>query len=371
MHVLITGGAGFIGSHLADALLARGDTVTVLDNLFERVHPSGQPPAFMSDAVNFIKGDVTDPSVWTFALDGIEAVVHLAAYQDYQPDFSRFARVNGAGTALLYEVAVGMEQPPRKVVVAGSQAIYGEGTYTCADHGQRFPAPRTLAQLESGRWQVSCDACGCEMKPVPCQEAHPNPHNAYAISKQTQEGYALVLGERYGIPSTALRYSIVQGPRQSPANAYSGVLRAFTSRLLRDEAPLVFEDGRQLRDYTHIEDVVAATILALDDSRADFDVFNVGSGSTITVLDYARLIADVLGRDIEPDVSGRFRVGDTRHVWSDTSKLQALGWRTTKSMREVVEDYVDGLDRSTLDSDWVGQALEAMEASGTVRRTTN
>ena len=123
--------------------------------------------------------------------------------------------------------------------------------------------------------------------------------------------------------------------------------------------------------YTHIEDVVAATSLSLDDSRADFDVFNVGSGSTITVLDYARLIADVLGRDIEPDVSGRFRVGDTRHVWSDTSKLQALGWRTTKSMREVVEDYVDGLDRSTLDSDWVGQALEAMEASGTVRRTTN
>ncbi len=368
MHVLVTGGAGFIGSHVVDALLARGDRVTVLDSLFERVHPSGQPPVFIPSAAQFIKGDVTDRDVWTSALDGVDAVVHLAAYQDYQPDFSRFARVNGAGTAMLYEVAVEMPRPPHKVVVASSQAIYGEGAYVCLDHGRRFPPPRTLVQLESGRWEVGCDVCNREVKPVPCQEGHPHPHNAYAISKQTQEGYALVLGERYGIPSTALRYSIVQGPRQSPANAYSGVLRAFTSRLLRDEPPVVFEDGRQLRDYTHIEDVVAAMLLALDDPRADFGVFNVSGGSTISVLDYARLIADVLDRDITPDVSGRFRVGDTRHVWSDTSKLQALGWRPTKSMREIVQDYVDGLDRATLGADWVGQALDAMETSGTVRR---
>ena len=370
MRVLVTGGAGFIGSHVVDALIARGDAVTVLDSLFQRVHPSGQPPAFMPAVAHFIQADVTERDVWTSALDGIDAVVHLAAYQDYQPDFSRFARVNGAGTAMLYEVAVGMPRPPRKVVVASSQAIYGEGAYACPDHGRRFPPPRTLEQLENGAWEIGCDVCDREMKPLPCQENHPHPHNAYAISKQTQEGYALVLGERYGIPSTALRFSIVQGPRQSPANAYSGVLRAFMSRLLRDEAPVVFEDGRQLRDYTHIEDVVAATLLTLDDSRADFEVLNVGGGSTISVLAYARLMADVLGRNIDPDVSGRFRVGDTRHVWSDTSKLQALGWHPTKSMRQIVEDYVDGLDRSSLGADWVGQALDAMEASGTVRRAT-
>lgn len=369
MHVLVTGGVGFIGSHVVDALLDRGDTVTILDSLFGRVHPTGQPPKFVPTQARIIRGDVTDRNAWSEALVGTDAVVHLAAYQDYQPDFSRFAHVNGAGTALLYEAAIGMPRPPRKILVASSQAIYGEGAYTCTDHGRRFPHPRSLQQLESGQWDILCNACHVKMKPVPCHEDHPHPHNAYAISKQTQEGYALVLGERYGIPSTALRYSIVQGPRQSPANAYSGVLRAFVSQLLRDQAPVVFEDGQQLRDYTHIDDVVAATLLTLDDARANFDVFNVGGGSTISVLEYARLIAEALGLDIEPDISGRFRVGDTRHVSSDTSKLQALGWRSTRSMQKIVSDYVDSLDRTMLDADWVGQALDAMEASGTLRRT--
>ena len=284
MHVLVTGGAGFIGSHVVDALLGRGDRVSLLDSLVERVHPSGRPPDHLPPAATFVRGDVTHKGDWLRALEGVEAVIHLAAYQDYQPDFGRFAAVNDGGTALLYEVLVEHRLPVRKVVMASSQAVYGEGAYHCDQHGLQHPKPRPLAQLERGDWDVRCPVCGAAARPVATNESHPDPHNAYAISKLAQERYALVLGERYGVPSVALRYSIVQGPRQSPANAYSGVLRAFTGRLLRDEPPVVFEDGRQLRDYTHIDDVVAATMLALDDDRADFDVFNVGSGQTTSVL---------------------------------------------------------------------------------------
>jgi dTDP-L-rhamnose 4-epimerase len=368
MHVLVTGGAGFIGAHLVDALLARGDSVTVLDALVERVHPDRRPPPYLNSAATLIQGDVSVRQDWLPALEGADAVLHFAAYQDYQPDFGRFALVNDVGTALLYEVVVAHELPVKKIVVASSQAVYGEGAYRCARHGLQHPPARTLRQLGRADWEVRCPVCADPVEPVASREAHPNPHNAYAVSKIAQENYALVLGRRNAIPSAALRFSIIQGPRQSPANAYSGALRAFTSRLTQDQPPVVFEDGRQLRDYTHVDDAVAATLLVLDDARADFEVFNVGGGETMSVLDFARAVARALGRDIEPDVSGRYRVDDARHVWSDTSKLQALGWRPTTSIERIISDYLDQVQASSQDVDWVGRALDDMERAGTLRR---
>ena len=368
MHVLISGGAGFIGSHVSDALLARGDRVSVLDSLAPRVHPTGSPPNHLDARVSFMRGEVTDKPAWERALVDVDAVIHLAAYQDYQPDFGRFAMVNDGGTALLYEVIVHGRLPVRKLVVASSQAVYGEGAYHCVTHGTVYPGPRPLSQLERGAWELRCPICDGEIAPMATDESHPHPHNAYAISKVAQEMYALVLGERYAIPTVCLRYSIVQGSRQSPANAYSGVLRAFTSRLLQGLPPVAFEDGQQLRDYTHINDVVSATVLALDDDRANFNAFNVGSGETITVLAFGRLLARALGVSIEPEVGGRFRVGDTRHVWSDTSKLRALGWSPRYRIADNVADYVAALDRTQFAVDWAGRALAEMERAGTVRR---
>ena len=367
MHVLVTGGAGFIGSHVVDALLSRGHTVAVLDNLVARVHPERTWPA-IPPAVRRVRGDVTERDDWLVALEGADAVVHLAAYQDYQADFSRFALVNDAGTALLYELLVERRQPIRRVVVASSQAVYGEGAYQCPDHGRQYPPPRSLEQLARGAWEPACPVCGAPLKPIASPESHPAPTNAYGISKLATESYALTLGARHGIPTSALRFSIIQGPRQSPANAYSGVLRAFVGHIRHGRRPVVYEDGRQRRDYTHIRDAVSAVELVLEHPDAVGRAFNVGSGTVTTVLEYAQAVLSAMGVDAEPDVSGRYRLGDTRHVWSDTARIRALGWRPTGSLHEIIRDYLAWTAEAPEGEDWTAAALARMEASGVVRR---
>lgn len=367
MHVLVTGGAGFIGSHVVDALRGRGHTVAVLDSLAARVHPDRTWPDSLAD-VRRVRGDVTDRDDWLVALDGVDAVVHLAAYQDYQADFSRFARVNDAGTALLYELLVERKQPIRRVVVASSQAVYGEGAYQCPEHGRQYPPPRPLEQLARGVWDPGCPICGAPLAPVASTEARPAPTNAYGISKLATESYALTLGARHDVPSSALRFSIVQGPRQSPANAYSGVLRAFVGHIRHGRRPVVFEDGRQRRDYTHIRDAVAAVELALEHPKAVGQAFNVGSGQVTTVRQYAHAVLEAMGVNAKPDVSGRFRLGDTRHVWSDTSRIRALGWRPTATLQEIIRDYLAWVADTPEGDDWSARALARMEAGGVVRQ---
>lgn len=369
MHILVTGGAGFIGSHVVDALLGRGHTVTVLDSLVARVHPGRTWPDSLAD-VRRIRGDVTQRDDWLMALDGADAVVHLAAYQDYQADFSRFARVNDAGTALLYELLVERPQPIQRVVVASSQAVYGEGAYRCSTHGRQYPLPRSLRQLARGAWDPVCPACGAPLQPIASTEEHPAPTNAYGISKLATESYALTLGARHGVPTSALRFSIIQGPRQSPANAYSGVLRAFVGHIRNGRCPVVFEDGRQLRDYTHIRDAVAAVRLVLEHPNAVGQAFNVGSGQVTTVLQYAKAVLAAMGSNAEPDVSGRYRLGDTRHVWSDTTRIRALGWRPTGTLYEIIRDYLAWIADIPDTDDWTGRALARMQAGGVVRQMT-
>ncbi len=282
------------------------------------MHVPGVIPDYVPPEVEFVFGDVRDAAVVDRALEGVEAVFHLAAYQDYLPDFSTFAFTNDGGTAMLYERIVAGRLPIRKVVVASSQATYGEGKYACLKHGPQYPAPRSEAQLRLGDWEVYCPDCNLAMTPCWTEEAHVNAANQYAVSKVCQELYSLTLGRRYDIPTVAMRYSITQGPRQSFRNAYSGVLRIFTMRLLAGQRPMLYEDGEQLRDYVSVHDVARANLLVLEDARADYLSINVGGGRQTTVREYAMLVAELAGKSIlEPEIPGRYRFGDTRHIFSD------------------------------------------------------
>ena len=375
MKILVTGGAGFIGSHTVDELLRRGHTVRVLDGLLPPVHAAETVPLYVPADVEFIHGDVRDRGAWERALPGVEAVFHLAAYQDYLTDFSRFFHTNAVGTALLYEVAVRDHLPLRKVVVASSQAVYGEGRYHCRAHGGdlpavEYPSARPDAQLRRGIWEIPCPRCGAPMEPQWTGEERVNPQNQYAVSKYAQEMLALSLGRRYEIPTVCLRYSIVQGARQSFRNAYSGVLRIFTQRVLHGKAPACYEDGRQLRDYVSVHDVVAANLLVLERGAADYEVFNVGGNRHVSVLDYARLVADRAGVSTDPVIPGLYRYGDTRHAFSDVSRLEHLGWHPAVPLQAVVDEYLAWASAQPGFADYTGEAHAQMVGLGAVRAIT-
>ncbi len=365
--ILVTGGAGFIGSHTIDALLARGHRVRVLDALTPPVHADGRPD-YLPAEVELIQGSVTDREAFRRALAGIEVVFHFAAYQDYLTDFSHFFQTNSVGTALLYELIVNERLPVRKVVVASSQAIYGEGKYRCPSHGVRYPDQRSPEQLRRRDWAVRCPVCAEPMEPLWTDEQVAVPHNSYALSKRDQEEIALKLGRRYDIPSVALRYSIVQGPRQSLRNAYSGALRSFAVRVLTGQAPVLYEDGEQWRDYVSIHDVVRANLLVLEDRRADYQVFNVGGDRRVTVRELAALVIQTAGVDLEPEVPGLYRVGDTRHIFSDVSKLRGLGWTPQVSQPEIVRDYLTWAAEQRGLRDTFAEAQATMQATGVLRR---
>lgn len=367
--ILITGGAGFIGSHTADLLLSKGYQVRVLDNLSEPVHDNGQWPDYLDKRVERVKGSVTEIEDWRKALKDVDGVIHLAAYQDLLPNFSRFAETNVKGTMLLYELIVQDKLPVQKVVVASSQFVYGQGKYECPKDGVVFAKDRLEADLEAKQWEPRCPVCGEQnLKPLTNSEDHQDPSNQYSISKYTQELTALKIGKNYNIPSSAMRYSIVQGPRQSFKNAYSGVLRLFCLKALGGETPSIYEDGQQLRDYVHVADVAAANVLALEDERANYENYNVGGGKPYTVLEFAQIVADVTGRkDWQLTPTGQYRVGDTRHSISDISKLSALGWRPTKTPREAVTEYVAWLKTQDVDFGIVKQSEELMKKMGALR----
>jgi dTDP-L-rhamnose 4-epimerase len=369
--VLITGGAGFIGSHTADRLLERGYEVRVLDSLTPPVHPAGKKPSYLSDQVEFLRGDVRSRDDLAPALRGVDAVVHLAAYQDYLTDFSTFFHVNTVGTALLYELIVQERLPIRKVVVASSQAVYGEGPYRCDVDGTVFPTPRPSEQLMRRVWEPVCPACRGPLCPVPAEEESVQPHNSYAISKYSQEMIALTLGRRHGIPSVCMRYSITQGPRQSFTNAYSGILRIFTLRLLHDRAPVAYEDGGQLRDYVSVDDVVAANLLVLERPEADYQSFNVGGGHAMTVREYGELLARKLGKELPVEVPGEFRFGDTRHIISDIRRLCALGWEPRVSVSEIADRYIDWARHHPAARDHSVEAERVMKAAGALRAASS
>jgi dTDP-L-rhamnose 4-epimerase len=448
MNILVTGGAGFIGSHTVDALLEKGHDVTILDNLQKPVHLKGKP-AWIPKEARFILGDVRNRADWEKALEGVEAVYHLAAYQDYLPDFSTFFHVNVVSTALLYEIAVEKKLDLARVVVASSQFVQGEGLYRCKnkacggletevgdekkkirgeegekvreDRGQRTEDKNTgilgywnagikntevggqggifrgeirpEEQLKRGQWETLCPVCG---KPAQWQwtpETHAAPPNAYAMAKYSQEMQALTFGRRYRIPSVALRYSIVQGPRQSFYNTYSGACRIFSLNYYFGKAPTIYEDGLQCRDFVNIHDVIRANIMALEDDRMNYGVFNIGGGHSYNLIEFVEIVRQEVqkrrrsedekvrreedkkdgwtdGRmDELPEakVPGLYRFGDTRNACSDISRIRALGWEPQYSPAESVREYVDWLYAQDNLEDILAYAEKTMKNMNVVR----
>ncbi len=368
MRILVTGGAGFIGSHTCDRLLEAGHDVMVLDALTPPVHRDGRP-AYQRPEIDFYQGDVRNRDLLANLLRRVDAVYHFAAYQDYLPEFSRFSEVNVVSTALLYEIIVAERLDLRRVVVASSQAAMGEGLYWCAADGEQTPGIRPEEALAAGQWDIPCNRCGgpLEMRSTP--ERVSNPQNPYGMSKLGQEMVAVNLGRRYGIPTVALRYSIVQGPRQSVYNAYSGACRIFCLSYLLGVPPTLYEDGGAMRDYVNIDDVVDANLLVLDDDRAVGNVYNVGGGQAYTTREFCDIVMRHYGRDMAGKVTGEYRFGDTRHILSDVSALGVLGWKPQRTPADSVAAYaawlagMDGLD------DVLAQANARMRALGVVRRS--
>ena len=338
--VLVTGGAGFIGGRLAEALLARGVRVRVLDVR----RPEGGGPAARD--VDVVLGDVAEAGTWTRALAGIDAVFHLAAVVGADTDARRYLDVNGAGTAELYRA---LERGPtrvRKVIVASSLGVYGEGDYQCERDGLQHPELRPLAQLERHEWEPHCPACGRRLAWTPTGERSATaPVSAYAISKHAAERLALSLGRRLDIPTVALRYAVVYGEDQPLVNPYSTVITSFATQLARGDTPVIYEDGEQRRDWIHVDDVVRASLFACEDNRTAFEVFNVGGGRACSVRELAQLLARRLGRDVALEPSGRFRLGDYRHLVLDTGKLRALGFAPALSLEEGLDRFVHWLRR--------------------------
>jgi dTDP-L-rhamnose 4-epimerase len=367
MKILVTGGAGFIGSHTCDRLLSLGHEVVALDALTPPVHRNGHA-AYLSRDADFYQGDTRNRDLLTNLLHRVDAVYHLAAYQDYLPEFSKFSDVNVVSTALLYEIVVAERLDLARVVVASSQSAMGEGLYWCPVDGEQIPAMRPESALAAKQWDIPCPVCGgpLEMRATP--ERISNPQNAYGMSKLAEEMVAINLGRRYGIPTVALRYSIVQGPRQSVYNAYSGACRIFCLSYLLGRAPVLYEDGEAIRDYVNIDDVVDANVLVLSDDRAAGRVFNVGGSRAVTTREFADIVMRQYGSDRPGMVTGEYRFGDTRHILSDISALRALGWEPRRTPSDSVAAYaawledMDGLDGV------LAEANARMRALGVVRK---
>ncbi|HMK97450.1 MAG TPA: NAD-dependent epimerase/dehydratase family protein [Acidimicrobiales bacterium] len=369
MRVLVTGGAGFIGSHTCDRLLALGHDVVVLDALTPPVHRT-RKPEFLSPEVDFYEGDVRNRDLVLNLLRRADAVYHFAAYQDYLTDFARFTDVNVTSTAMIFELAVSERLDLSRVVVASSQAAMGEGLYLCPKDGEQVPGMRPEQALAAGEWDIDCPVCGGPLQMQATPERVANPQNAYGMSKYAEEMVALNLGRRYGIPTVALRYSIVQGPRQSVYNAYSGACRIFCLHYMQGLAPTLYEDGKAVRDYVNISDVVDANVLVLEDPRAVGRAFNVGGGKAVTTAEFADVVRQQYGSELPAVVSGEYRFGDTRHILSDIGALSSLGWAPRRSPKESVAAYAEWLEGAPDLDGILAEADARMRALGVVRKVS-
>lgn len=348
--VLITGGAGFIGSHVASELLRTGYQVRILDSLVTQVHGDNPDrPDYLPEDAEFVLGDVRNPEILDDALSGVDAVYHFVALVGvgqsmYQ--IAEYTSVNNLGTAVLLERL--LKHRVRKLIVASSMSIYGEGLYVTPDGLPYAHACRGPQQLKAHDWEMVADD-GTPLRPVPTPETkQPSLASVYALSKYDQEQMCLIAGRAYGVPTVALRFFNAYGPFQSLSNPYTGVLAIFASRLMNCKRPIIFEDGKQLRDFVSVYDIAQACRLALEVDAAQDLVLNVGSGRAITVTDVARKLAKVLGKNIEPEISGTYRVGDIRHCYPNISLAQrTLGYEPTVSLESGMRDLAEWLDRQT------------------------
>jgi len=368
MRTLVTGGAGFVGSHLVRRLLELGDDVVVLDSLDEQVHTTAP---VIPDEVRFIKADVGDREAAKEALRGVDRVAHLAAavgVGQSMYEIARYVEQNTLATAVFLECLLEASPRPARLVVASSMSIYGEGEYVCPTHGRRSPGPRAETQLLAREWEVSCPECGQPLRPVGTSESKPLlPTSVYAVTKRDHEELCLSVGAAYGIPSVALRFFNIYGPGQALSNPYTGVAAIFASRLLNDRPAIVFEDGRQTRDFIHVSDICEGIVRALESEDAVGLAINLGVGRPVSVLDVGSALAQGLGKEIAPEVTGKYRAGDIRHCFADVSLAEkVLGFRAAVTLDAGMADLIRWLGGQQA-VDRVDHATSQLVAHGLAR----
>jgi len=348
--VLITGGAGFVGSHLADALAAAGHEPVLFDNLESQVHGAAlERPAYLDPNHRLVTGDIRDPAALAPLVRDVDVVFHLAAMVGvgqsmYQ--MRRYTEVNALGMATLLEalaeVTAQNQGRVRKLLVASSMSIYGEGAYACPTHGRLAPRLRSAEQLQRADWELHCPICQTQLQPLPTDEDKPlYPTSIYAINKRDQEEMALAFGHAYGVPAVALRFFNIYGSRQALTNPYTGVAAIFCGRMLDGQPPMVYEDGHQTRDFVHVSDIVQACQLAMANPAADYQVLNVGTGRPISVLQVAEALAGALDFTHEPEIVQQFRAGDIRHCYADISRIRSLlGFEPRYAFEDGVQELI-------------------------------
>lgn len=368
MRILVTGGAGFIGSHLVDRLVEMGNNVFVVDSLEEQVH--AKKPEYLNPNSEYLFGDIREESVLTKAIEGVEVIFHEAAavgvgQSMYQVE--KYVEVNTMATAKLLDLLVNGENEVKKLIVASSMSIYGEGAYECEDCGVVYPKLRSEEQLKSRKWEMRCTHCGKIVKAISTGEDKPlHPTSIYAITKRDQEEMCLNIGRAYGIPTVALRYFNVYGPRQSLNNPYTGVCAIFSSRIKNNNPPLIFEDGIQSRDFVSVHDIAEANILAMKNSNADYEVFNVGTGECTNILDIAHTLIKLYGKELNPQIINKYRSGDIRHCFSNISKIKnKLGYAPKVDFEIGMKELVNwGEQEKAVDK--FEKAHEELKAKGLV-----
>ncbi|HUE50250.1 MAG TPA: SDR family NAD(P)-dependent oxidoreductase [Candidatus Dormibacteraeota bacterium] len=367
---LVTGGAGLIGSHVADLLVREGWEVRVLDNLEPQTHRRGRP-AWINDRAEFIEGDLRDRETIGAALDKIDMIFHQAAYGGYMPEIAKYVHVNSFGTAQMLEIIREKNLPIRKIVVASSQAVYSEGAGICPKHGLVFPNVRPIEQLRTSDWSVRCPTCNAVTKSAPTPEDAPvGGETVYGLTKVDQERLVLLWGKQAGVPTVALRYSCTYGPRQSIFNAYTGVIAIFCTRLLNNLPPVLYEDGEQTRDFSFVEDIARANLLIAETDKLDGLPVNVGSGRGVPIREIAEQISDALEIHIAPEAKGEFRPGEMRHLTSDATRIRAAGYKPQVNLATGIGRYLDWIRAQTDIRDYFSEAEKIQRNKGIVHKVT-
>jgi dTDP-L-rhamnose 4-epimerase len=369
---LVTGGAGLVGSHLVDLLLEQGWSVRVLDNLEPQTHRDGKPPwlqAAIRNGAEFVEGDIRDREVVESALNAIDVVFHQAAYGGYMPEISKYVAVNSLGTAQLLEIIREKNLGIRKIVVASSQVVYPEGAGECPQHGLVFPGLRPVEQLRRGDFSVRCPVCSSPTKSVPTPESAPvSGETVYAITKVDQEKLVLAWGRQVGIPTVALRYSCTFGPRQSIFNPYSGVIAIFCTRLLNNLPPVIYEDGEQTRDFSFVEDIARANLLAAVSDQLSGKAVNVGTSRAVTIRQVAETISDALQIRLAPVMNREFRPGEMRHLISDTTVIRKAGYTPLVSLEQGIERYLKWIRQQGGVKDYFAAAEVILRQKGILQK---
>jgi len=371
--VIITGGAGFIGSNLAIKLKTKGYNVTILDNMSQQIHGKDYKKSYLynniKDEVNFILGDIRDKTKWKKALEDANIIVHLAAETgtgQSMYEIQKYTDVNLKGTSVLLDLLANNEHNIEKIIFASSRAIYGEGKYVCDNHGVVYPDARENKDMKKGDFHVKCPICKENVNVLPTSEdSKIHPTSIYGFTKKSQEELFMLAGKFLNIPVVGFRYQNVYGPGQSLKNPYTGILSIFSTRIKNGNKINIFEDGKESRDFVYIDDVVNATILGIEREKANFEVFNVGSGELTDVLTVANTLKEKYDSDVEIEISGNYRLGDIRHNYADLSKIKnTLGFEPKVDFDEGITNFINWVNEQNVEEDKYKDSLNEMKQRG-------